>query len=460
MSGADEKEPLLAEPLKWAALTAVGFACLSGLLLGYDIGITNGALLPVANTLSMNRYEMELFVGFLSLFALPGCLFGGVAAEQFGRRGSIGIGAVLFLAGNLMMTLAPSYIVLLSGRALAGLAVGMTLVTEPLYTAEIAPARLRGMLNTNVEVSFNVGIVMGFLVSWMLRDLPDSISWRWMFSLCLVAPIVSLVGVMFVLPESPRWLASRGRLEEAQDVLHQLLGPREARNSFEIMKQKGQTPEDPEMSWWEMFTSKKTRWLVFLGGGIAFFSQATGIESIMYYSSVILEEGGLSRNGMLMATLIMGCFKLAAIIAQGSVVDVIGRRPLLVLSSLGMCLCMLLLGLAFVFSWGWQLKVVPIVCFVVLFSLGYGPIVYTLNAELYPTECRSKGLTFAMAVGRVLSALVSLTFLTLAGLLTFGGAFLFFAFWGAVAAAFVIFLVPETKGLSLEEVDDIHAIMG
>lgn len=334
------------------------------------------------------------------------------------------------------------------------------LVTEPLYTAEVAPARVRGMLNTNVEVSFNVGIVLGFLVSWMLRDLPDSVSWRWMFSLCLLAPVVSLVGVFFVLPESPRWLASRGRFEEAEKVMDQLLGPIEKSKTLESMKQRGLATQDPEMGWWEMFTSKKTRWLVFLGGGIAFFSQATGIESVMYYSSVILEEGGLSRNGMLLATLIMGCFKLVAIIVQGSVVDVVGRRPLLVVSSLGMCFSMLLLGLAFVFSWDWQLKVVPIVSFVVLFSLGYGPIVFTLNAELYPTECRSKGLTFAMAVGRVMSALVSLTFLTLADLLTFGGAFLFFALWGAVAAAFVTFLVPETKGMSLEEVHDMHTMMG
>jgi len=118
---------------------------------------------------------------------------------------------------------------------------------------------------------------------------------------------------------------------------------------------------------------------------------------------------------------------------------------------LGMGGCMLTLGAAFALSWGWMWKVIPMFSFVVLFSLGYGPIVYTLNAELYPTSCRAKGLTFAMGVGRVISALVSLTFLSLADILTMGGAFIFFGLWGAVAAAFVVFLIPETKGKCLDE---------
>jgi len=263
------------EPLKPAAITAAGFACLSGLLLGYDIGITNGALLPVAKYFDMNHKEMELFVGTLSLFAMPGCLCGGYFAELFGCRGAIGIGALLFLVGNSLMTFATTFMMLLAGRALAGTAVGMTLVIEPLYTAETAPARLRGMLSTNVEVSFNVGIVLGFLASYLLRDFPDETSWRFMFGLCLFAPIVSIVGVGFVLPESPRWLASRGRHDEAESVLHLLLGPEEAKRSIALMRgNSAEKPAEPEMTWFEMFTSKKTRWLVFLGGGIAFFSQA------------------------------------------------------------------------------------------------------------------------------------------------------------------------------------------
>ncbi|CAK0908603.1 unnamed protein product [Prorocentrum cordatum] len=205
------------------------------------------------------------------------------------------------------------------------------------------------------------------------------------------------------------------------------------------------------MTWYEMFTTPQTRWLALIGAGIAFFSQATGIESIMFYSNVILKEGGLDRDMMLLATLIMGCFKLAAIMVQGCIVDITGRRPLLIISSLGMASCMITLGLSFEFSLGVYFKVLPITFFAVLFSLGYGPLVYTIGAELYPTACRAKGLTLTMGTARVMAAIVALTFLSLSAVLSMGGAFIFYGCWGVVGAVFVLLLVPETTGKSLDE---------
>lgn len=277
--------------------------------------------------------------------------------------------------------------------------------------------------------------------------------------LSLAFPLISIIGVFFVIPESPRWLASRNRLPEAETVLHWLLGPLEAQSALKKLTHSVQANEDKELSWWKMFTTKQTRWLVFVGGGVAFFSQATGIETITYYSNVILDEAGMTRNAYLRATLMIGLFKLAAIIVSGFFVDSFGRRPLLLISSVGMAVSMGTLGLAFWFAWSWEYKVFPMVTFMVLFSIGYGPIVYTLNAEIYPKNCRSKGLIFAMGIGRIISAIVAMTFLTLTGLLTFGGAFLFYAAFGVVAAAFIVFVVPETKGTHLEDQDhkQLHA---
>merc|ERR1712094_102701 len=159
-----------------------------------------------------------------------------------------------------------------------------------------------------------------------------------------------------------------------------------------------------------------------IGGGVAFFSQASGQEAILYYSSVILEEAGLSRNTMLEVVVMIGCFKLGAIIVQAFVVDDVGRRPMLMISSFGMTLSMLVLGLSFLWSWHWNRKVAAIVAYIVSFSLGFGPLTYTLNCELYPTSCRAKGMLLAMSTARIASSTVTLTFVSLASLLSFPGA--------------------------------------
>lgn len=458
--GGGETQPLTGEPIKKLAVVATAFACLSGWLLGYDIGITNGMLEPVAKTFSMSNREEQLFVGILNMMALPGCLFAAWSTDYFGRRPTIAIGAVLFLVGNSCMAFTQSFVLLMVGRAIAGFAIGLALVTEPLYTAEMSPARLRGMLSTNVEVSFNVGILCGFIASWVFMDFADNVSWRYMLMLSLIAPIVSLFGVLSFLPESPRWLASRGRLQEAEAIFNQVLGPNEAKQSIMAMQSsESELGKGTEKSLREAMACPKMRWLFFIGGGVAFFSQATGIESIMYYSGVILERGGLARREMLMGMMAVGVCKLIAIVVSGQVVDMVGRRPLLMLSSLGMSVSMQCLGVSFVFHWGWLSKLVAIMGFVVLFSIGYGPIVYTLNAELFPQSCRSAGLTFGMSVARATSAMVAMSFLSLADALTTGGAFLFFAMWGLVAVAFVSQLVPETSGKSLENIDDSAAIL-
>jgi len=446
---ADERQPLIAEPIRQAAIAGASFTCLSGLVLGYDIGTTNGSLQPISDHFKLEDEQMELYAGILNLMAVPGCIFASWAADKFGRRVSIGIGAVMFLIGNALMTFAPDFKHLVLGRALAGFAVGVTHVTEPLYIAETSPASRRGMMSTNVEVSFNVGILAGFTSSYVFRNFPDDISWRLMIGASLIAPIASLFGVFFVLYESPRWLASQGRLIEAETNLNQLLGPMEASKILSTLK--GGPTKEHRRSVHEVVASSNTRWLLFLGCGVAFFSQATGIESIMYYSSVILQRGGLTRASMLLAMVFLGAIKVIAILVQGVFVDGLGRRPLLILSSLGMSVCMLGLGSAFFFGSDWQMKLLPIYCFTILFSLGFGPIVYTLNAELFPTEIRSMGLASAMLVGRATSAAVAISFLSLVKAVTMPGAFACFAIFGLLAASFVYFLVPETSGKDVDE---------
>jgi len=446
------------EPIKSAAILTACVASLTGLLLGYDIGVTGGSLLPVTNYFKLSEREQETFVGMLGVGAMPGCFAGGMLADFFGRRTSIGIGASVFLVGNTLQTFAPTFYVLVIGRALAGFAVGMTMVIEPLYTAETSPARIRGMLNTNVEVSFVIGILLAQCNSWKFMEsehLSDEMSFRYMMGFSLVFPILSLIGVFFVIPESPRWLASRHQLSEARTVLHWLLSEAEAESALTKL-QIAEVEVDRQLSWGELFSIEDIRWKIFAGCGVAFFSQATGNDPLLYYSNTILADAGLSRSSCLLATVAMGVCKLMATVLSGSVVDRCGRRPLLMISSMGMSMSMGTVGVACLLTAAWRLKLTGMVSFQVFFAIGVGPIIYILNAEMYPKNCRTKGLVLALAIGRLVSATVLSTFLGLAGLLTFAGAFFFYAAIGIVAAVFVHFVVPETKGTHLEDQDHRH----
>lgn len=455
LGAADTALNLSSEPLKLRAVFIAALACVSGLMLGYDIGISNAMLLPVSRHFDMDLKQVEFFTGMLNMAALPGCLAGGTVADRVGRRLAIVLGAMCFLVGNGLMASAWSYVSIVCGRMVAGVAVGLTLVTEPLYTAEIAPARLRGRFGSNVEVSFNVGILTGYIMGWAFSGLPDTTSWRWMLGVSLAGPLFSLLGVATVLPESPRWLARQGRLPEAKAVLDNVYGPLEASVAYDKLE-RGIEVKDSGMGWHRAFTSGEVRWLLFAGSGVAFFSQAAGIETIMYYSTVILMRGGMSMGTILQVMIVLGCIKVLAIMVNGKFVDECGRKPLLLISSVGMGMSMLFIAAAFHHQWSAWTKAVPMFTFIVGFSLGFGPIVYIMNTELYPKEFRAMGCTLAIGVNRVTAAVVASTFLSLADVLGFPGAFLLFAAIAFLGAGFVATVVPETKGMQLEDQEQLY----
>jgi len=221
-------EHALLEPVQRGAVICSIFTGLCGILLGYDIGVVAGALSPIKHHFALGDFEVGFFVGVLNWMALVGAAAGAPLGDEYGRLAGLSCAASCFLVGNLLTTFAWSYEWLIIGRMIAGFAVGITLVLGPVYIAEIAPTAWRGFLTTGMEVSFNLGIILGYTSGWAFQGLPNPANWRVMLSVGSIPPVVILVGTHWYMLETPRWLVSQGCTSEAIAVLQQVLGPQEA----------------------------------------------------------------------------------------------------------------------------------------------------------------------------------------------------------------------------------------
>jgi len=291
------------EPVSRRSLMCIAIAGLTGIMFGYDMGIINAAQDPIRARFTLSSQQLEVFVGLLSWCALPGALLGSVLADRCGRRAGILVAAFVFAFGNLMTACGPSFSALMAGRAVAGFAMGLTYPIAPMYVAEVAPARLRGGCTALLEVLSNVGILLGYLIG----ALCDS-NWRAMLAIGLLPPSLLVSGAAFLMLESPRWLASQGRLDDARDVLHRVLGPLEAGRSFDELANRGSSgPGNGSLM--ELLRTPALHGTIAAGAGVAFFSQATGCESVVYYTGPILRHAGVPRASMLHAAVLMGTVK-------------------------------------------------------------------------------------------------------------------------------------------------------
>jgi len=314
--------------------------------------------------------------------------------------------------------------------------------------AEVSPSKHRGRLTTLLEVLSNVGILLGYFSGWICDYVLGASSWRLMLGIGVAPPIAILLGVCFVMVESPRWLAAKGHTQEAEQVLSRLVGLSEAKTAVaRFHSQHAGIDGSSSTAFQELLSSRGLRRSMFAGAGVAFFSQATGCEAIMYYSPTILESAGVRRDQTLLATVVIGVVKTSAVIASGMFVDKVGRRPLLILSSGFMSFAMALLGVSIWRQYPVHLEVAALCTF----SVGFGPIVYVFNAEIYAQRWRSFGLALAMGICRVLSAAVSSSFLSLSQWLGTAGVLLSFSLVALVGLTFICAAVPETKGTALEE---------
>eukprot|EP01083_Nonionella_stella_P080600 221576_1 len=313
---------------------------------------------------------------------------------------------------------------LLLGRLVTGIGAGAGLVLSPLYTAEISPSRFRGRLVTLAEFFINLGIVLGYLCSYLLENLSPTVGWRVMLGLGGVPAICMLFGLL-VMPESPRWLVQQGRHEEAEYSLGLTHWPDEAQDSLEKISESVRIAERTHKHTWRALITSR---VFVIGMGLGLSQQISGIEVSVYYTPQLLEDAGISsRDLILLASLCLGAIKLVSIVAAGRYIDQVGRRRLLLLSETGVLAALLVIALDFWMKAGSGLALFGIALMNSAFSIGLGPVTWVTIAEIFPLEVRGRAMGAATSVNRLTSGVVALSFLSLTHLLTIGGTFFMFA---------------------------------
>ncbi|KAI9093419.1 hypothetical protein K1719_027433 [Acacia pycnantha] len=436
------------------------FASLNNVLLGYDVGVMSGAVIFIKEDLKISEVKEEFLVGILSIVSLLGSLGGGRTSDVIGRKWTMGLAAVVFQLGALIMTLAPSFAMLMIGRLLAGVGIGFGVMIAPIYIAEISPNITRGFLTTFPEIFVNLGILLGYVSNYAFSGFSPHINWRIMLAVGIL-PTVFIGFALFVIPESPRWLVLQNRVEEARSVLSKTNDNDEEveERLAEIQQAAGSANSSGQPVWRELlFPSPALRRMLITGFGIQCFQQISGIDATVYYSPEIFKAAGVEDNSKLLAaTVAVGITKTAFIAIAMILVDKLGRKPLLYISTVGMTASLLMIGIALVLFGQGSLAIALTILFVcanvAFFSVGLGPVCWVVTSEIFPLRVRAQASAVGAVGNRLCSGIVAMSFLSVSRAITVAGTFFLFAVISSLAVVFVYSLVPETKGKSLEQIE-------
>lgn len=454
-----------------AAILPFLFPAFGGLLYGYDIGSTSCATISIESaTLSgISWYNLNsVEIGLITSGSLYGALIGSVlafnVADFLGRRRELILAALLYLVGALVTAVAPDLVIMVIGRIVFGIGIGLAMHAAPMYIAETAPSQIRGRLISLKEFFIVLGMVAGYGIGSLLVD--TIAGWRYMYAASTPLAVIMAVG-MWWLPPSPRWLLLRaimgkGNMQELKETSIQCLcrlrgeaiGDAAPGQVDEILRELAFVGEEKELSLGEMFRGKCLKALT-IGGGLVLFQQITGQPSVLYYAASILQSAGFSAaSDATRVSILLGLLKLIMTGTAVLVVDRLGRRPLLLGGVSGMVISLFLLGSYYLFLDNAPfVAVAALLLYVGCYQLSFGPIGWLMISEIFPLRLRGRGLSIAVLVNFGANALVTFAFSPLKAWL--GAGLLFYAF-GVIAVlslVFIFFVVPETKGLTLEEIE-------
>jgi len=437
---------------KFFVYITAAIAALAGLLFGYDTGVISGAILFIKDQFQLSSRIVENVVSAVLFGAVIGAAFSGALADRFGRKKVLIVTALLFSAGSTGAALAASVPAIIVFRFIIGIAIGVASYTAPLFISEIAPPDKRGGLVSLNQLMITCGIVVSYLVDYILTMGQNE--WRWMFGLGALPALILLCG-MLALSESPMWLISKRRVEEARLILKKIMPEQKIEDEIKSVK----ASLSVKAGTWKDVMAPWMRPAIFVGVVLAFFQQATGINTIIYYAPTIFEFAGFASHKVsILATTGVGLVNVLMTIVAIWFIDRLGRKPLLYIGLAGMTLSLSILGLAFYLPGMMEslkiITVLSVIFYIASFAISLGPIFWLIIAEIYPLNVRGRAMSLATLSNWAFNMAVASTFLTLTEKLGKAGAFWFYAVVCIAGIAFCRLYVPETKGLTLEKIED------
>jgi len=423
-------------------------AAIGGLLFGFDTAIIAGATRFLKDQFALSSFGEGLAVSIVLVGCMAGTWIAGAASDRLGRKRFLLVSAVLFFISAVGCAIPQNLNQFLVFRFIGGLAIGSASIVCPLYISEIAPARMRGALVSVNQMTIVSGILLAYFVNWVLVGAGPS-NWRWMFAAGAVPAVLFFILVLRV-PESPRWLVKQGREDEARRVLGRINTAEQA--AAEVVSIKDTLVlEQGRLR--ELFRPG-FRTALLVGVVLAVFQQITGINAVIYYSPRFFETAGLARGEAILQSTIVGIVNVLFTIVAIALVDKIGRKPLLLTACGGMGVSFLLLGAAFKFQlFSGGLVLVFTLLYVAFFAMAMGPIVWVVIAEIFPTRIRGQAMALATVALWAADFAVSLTFPVIADKLHESFAFWLYAGMCVLDFLFMWFVLPETKGKTLEEIE-------
>jgi MFS transporter, SP family, arabinose:H+ symporter len=422
-------------------------AALGGLLFGFDTAVISGVTAALKIQYSLTPWTLGLTVSAALFGTILGAMFGGVPGDRYGRRASLRLTAALYLVSALGCAFAFDWNSLVLARFIGGLGIGASSVLGPMYIAEIAPPQSRGKMVGIFQFNIVFGILLAYFSNYLVgnMELGDA-EWRWKLGVAALPAAVFCV-LLFAIPESPRWLAQKGRTGEAEDVLRATGDPDYRKDLAEIVASVTST-QGPSG---EPLFQRKYRFPIFLAVSIGMFNQFSGINAILYYLNEIFAAAGFTKVSGDLQAVAVGATNLLFTMVAMSVIDRMGRKKLLLIGAAGMSVA--LAGVAAIFLSGshQELLLWCLIGFIGFFAFSQGAVIWVYLSEVFPTPVRAKGQSLGSFTHWVMNALISFTFPTLAAA-SRGAPFVFFAAMTVVQFFVVLATYPETKGYTLEEI--------